>query len=282
MKIRKFYKGQNDGVFKSIFCKKTNRDVLKELIEYCIGRKVTIKELIIPELSKDNVLVKGKILDVVVDTEEGEINIELNNYRGMSLHRRNAAYIFKMYANSVNVGDSYNDMKKHIQINLTDGTDEPNMPIKAKYTLYDKENDLEYLDNLEIYELNLAKYKELWYNEGEANILAVLMCDEEELCKIEGNALVEKLKGEIIKMNQDKKFIEFLSAEEEERLLLNTIKEDAIREGIEQGIEKGIEQNKVVIAKNMLKKNADLNFISEITELSIEKLELLRKEIDKD
>lgn len=274
--MAKFYKGQNDGMFRTIFSNKSNCDILKDLIEDTIGIKVTIKNLKIPELTKDNILIKGKVLDVLVDTEEGDINIELNNYDGISLHRRNAAYIFKMYTNSVNVGESYNDMKKQIQINLTDGTDEPNMPLKAKYTLYDKDNKLEYLDNLEIYELNMAKYKELWYNNGEANLLAVLMCDRNELKKIKGNASVEKLKGEIIRMNQDKEFIEFLSDKEEERLLLNTIKEDAFKEGIEQGIEQGVEQGIEITAKNMLKKTDDLNFISEVTGLSIDRIKELQ------
>ena len=52
-------------------------------------------------------------------------------------------------------------------------------------------------------------------------------------------------------------------------------KEEGIKEGIEKGIEKGIEQEKYSLAKNMKKENIDINIISKVTGLSIEKIEKL-------
>ena len=52
-------------------------------------------------------------------------------------------------------------------------------------------------------------------------------------------------------------------------------KEEGIKEGIEKGIEKGIEQEKYSLAKNMKKENIDINIISKVTALSIEKIEKL-------
>lgn len=51
--------------------------------------------------------------------------------------------------------------------------------------------------------------------------------------------------------------------------------EKGLKEGLQQGIEQGIEQNKIDIAKNMISKGIDINFISEITGLSIEKINIL-------
>ena len=54
-------------------------------------------------------------------------------------------------------------------------------------------------------------------------------------------------------------------------LMLN---EERIK-GIEEGMKKGIEQEKYSLARNMKNKNMDLNLISELTGLSIEKIEEL-------
>ena len=42
---KKFYKGRNDIIFKGIFLKDSNRDMLKRLIEEAINKKVEILEV---------------------------------------------------------------------------------------------------------------------------------------------------------------------------------------------------------------------------------------------
>jgi predicted transposase/invertase (TIGR01784 family) len=61
--------------------------------------------------------------------------------------------------------------------------------------------------------------------------------------------------------------------------LAETLKEDVMlarEEGIEEGIEKGIEKGKIQVAKNMLAKNTTLDFIAEVTGLSIEEIKALQ------
>ncbi len=57
-------------------------------------------------------------------------------------------------------------------------------------------------------------------------------------------------------------------------------REEGIREGIEKGIEKGVEKGKLLTAKNMLKSGLSVELISSVTELSIERIKELQKEID--
>jgi len=70
--------------------------------------------------------------------------------------------------------------------------------------------------------------------------------------------------------------MEYLTAEQEQEILINSFKnegyEKGIEQGIEQGIEKGMEQEKINTARNMLKKTDDLTFISEVTGLSIDEI----------
>jgi len=74
--------------------------------------------------------------------------------------------------------------------------------------------------------------------------------------------------------------MEYLTAEQEQEILINSFKnegyEKGIEQGIEQGIEKGMEQEKINTARNMLKEIDDLDLISRITGLSIEKIASLK------
>ena len=156
-------------------------------------------------------------------------------------------------------------MPGFIQINLSSKTtfDYPRI---ATYTLYDKENKITFIDNLKIYEINLAKYKDFCYNKGiENSIIAMIDMTYEELLKVKGDKLMEKLKDEAIELNNDDDFIKLMSDEEEERLLKNSY------------IQEGIEQQTIELTKNMLKENADINFISKITGLSTDEITKIAK-----
>ena len=116
-----------------------------------------------------------------------------------------------------------------------------------------------------IYEINLAKYKEFCYNNDiRKSIIAMIDMSYEELLKVKGDKLMERLKDEAIKLNADDDFVKLMSDEDEERLLKNSY--------IQDGYEKGIKQNTILLTKNMLKENIDIEQISKITGLSIEEI----------
>ena len=53
-----------------------------------------------------------------------------------------------------------------------------------------------------------------------------------------------------------------------------------VEQGVELGIEQGIEQNKVEIALNMLKKNMNTKLICEVTGLTHDELNVIKKGIE--
>ena len=55
--------------------------------------------------------------------------------------------------------------------------------------------------------------------------------------------------------------------------------ERGYKKGVEHGIKHGIEQKAIEDAKAMLKKNYNVNDISEITELSLDEVEKLKEEL---
>lgn len=268
----KFYKLTNDLMFKAVFTKEKNRDLLEELLYEVTDTKFKVLKLSVTELPKDNIHVRGKILDIIAETIGGQIvNIELNNSDSKYLNRRNFAYICDIYSNSIEVSKTYKEMPNFIQINLTNHRSD--IPLKEIYTVNGKKTGKKYIDNLTIYEINIQKAKETWYNKSSGkSLLSLLDCDESELKNATGDDLVEKVKNEVKYLNEDTKFVEFLSAEREEELYVNSISQEKYDEGFEQGLE----QEKINTAKNMLKENIDINTISKVTGLTIDIIKKLK------
>ena len=274
---KKFFKGTNDNMFKAIFTPKKNRELLKEFIKRSLKQVLNsdLEDLVIlsSEIAKTNVHIKGKTVDVLAETKNEVLNIELNNSYYSALHNRNASYIFSKYSEEVKVSETYNKMKMFIQINLTKGLskDYPSLEI---YTLKGEKSNKKYIDNLIILEFNIDKIKDEWYNGGsEFNFVAALDLEGKELDKIcEGDKYMELFEKEVKRLNQNQKFTEFMSAKEEEEKLKKTLIEDAKNEGIQKGEMK----KQIEIAKNMLENKMDVKLISKLTELSISEIEALK------
>lgn len=270
---KKFYKAGTDMLFKSVFSDERNRDLLEKILEVTVGKKVRIKKApLMQEIKKPNITTKKKTLDVLVEDEnEIQYNIEINMSHYPELPRRNASFIFSKYAEDIKEHETYDKMHTFIQINLTSSLPK-DYPEKCIYKLMDKESKIEYIDNLIVYEYNLDKIIKLCYNKDKKQdykILAALICGKEELHKIcKGDKLLEKLESEVMRMNNDKKFVGLMSEEEEAEKLQNTLINGAKKEGIKQ--------EKIQIAQNMLNKNTNIDFISEVTGLTKEEVESLK------
>ena len=99
-----------------------------------------------------------------------------------------------------------------------------------------------------------------------------------------GNGVVKKYMEELVKVNEDADFLNFISVEKDNMMIENSIRDEAtkkglkegLEKGIEQGLERGTEQSKNEIAKNMLKKGIDISLISEVTGLSNEQINNLK------
>ena len=94
-----------------------------------------------------------------------------------------------------------------------------------------------------------------------------------ELCK--GDAIMEKFKENVDKLNDDKTVIDFLTKEEEDEIIKNSYYDDGLEAGLKQGKEFGQMEEKIDLAKKMILKKIDLKDISDITGLSIKELQEL-------
>jgi len=90
-----------------------------------------------------------------------------------------------------------------------------------------------------------------------------------------------RLIGMCLKEAEDYEKIEQLYVEGEERRVRNTERKLGREEGLEQGLEQGVKQGhkeeKIEIAKNMLKDNVDIDIITKYTGLSSAEIKALKK-----
>ena len=285
----KFYTAKNDLVFKAIFCDVNDTFLLKTLIEKCLNKKIEIIDLYPTEATKKNLYAKGKTLDVLVKVDNKIINIEVNSSFYDGLHRRTAGYICDKYSEAIRVSENYKDMPLVIQINITWGLPK-HYPVRGIYRIIDLETKIEFIDNVIIYEFDMEKIRQEWYNgDKEKGYLAILDFDEEELKMVgKEDRYMSEVKKKVLDLNDDAEFKQFLTQEEDEKKRINTFKAIAREEGKAIGIKEGkaigksfgIKEANIKIAKKLLNKKMPLEDIAEITGLTVENIQKL--EVTKD
>ena len=273
IETKPFYTCKYDKAFKEIMMKEENFNILKKVLETIL--KVRIQEIKLQPLNLNtgNIHIKGKEVDLLVITEQGKIEAEVNTYYNDYVRVRNFSYITSIYNNQVTVGEKYNEDTNIIQINLNYGVKDTEY--KRVYKVRD-ETGKEYIKNFCIYEINMEKLKEIWYDKNELEIEKnkyLLMLDMEisDLKKLSKDQVVREYMEKIEKLNEDPIFINWITKEKDEQMIKNTQLYRATQEGISQGMKK----EKSEIAKSMLQENMNLELIHKITGLSKEEIEKL-------
>ena len=138
------------------------------------------------------------------------------------------------------------------------------------------ENNNEFIKNFIIYDINMEKVKDIWYSKSKKEIennkyLIMLDLDLEELdelSKISKDRRVNKYMDEVKRVNEDPEFREFISAEEDNRKIENSIKKELREEGQKE--------EKIEIAKNLIKNKVDISIIVSSTGLTEDEVHSLK------
>ncbi|MBQ3307276.1 MAG: Rpn family recombination-promoting nuclease/putative transposase [Bacilli bacterium] len=286
MEKQKFYTCKNDKAFKEVFMKKENKDILIPLLETCLNIKINDIEYLNLEDNVDYLNTRKKSYDLRLSTEVGRIQVEVNANIYQYSRIRQVAYLSNEYSHVTLAGDDYSEDLNVIQINFTYGLmtrfnekyqylyDEKDYRV---YKLRDEEGK-EYVDNYKIYEFNMDYYLNFWYNKDEKMIdkykfLIMMNLDLENLEKLKRKSkVVEKYMEEINKINKDPKFIEYMSYEEDQRKMQNTLLRKAKEEGLEKGLEQGSKEKANEVVLKMKEEGLDSSLISKITGLTIEEI----------
>ena len=118
IQINPILKMKNDIMFKAFFSRKENEDLLKDMLEAILGKKIKIKKIIhdarLEQLAKEQ---KYGILDLDVELEDGEIiNVEMQLKNYHNIEERTTFYASKKIVEQLGPGTKYEEMKKVIVI----------------------------------------------------------------------------------------------------------------------------------------------------------------------
>lgn len=222
----KRYNGMNDVVFKNTFYIEKNKDLLKWLIESCLDMKIDEIELKDKELSKDNKIIKTKVVDTIIKTNGKIFNVEINNGESEQYIRdRNLGYLASIYSNSLNVSENYYLQPITIQINLTS----KNSSVReiSKYMLKSEYGEV-WSEKFIIYEFNMDKIKKSYYNKNENEKerfkpLVMLTSSNKELeILCNGDERVKRYKDRVEELNDDPEYTILMSDEEDDKKLKAT------------------------------------------------------------
>ena len=271
-KPKKFYTCKNDIAFKEIFGNSKNKKLLIWLLERILQVRIDKLTYLNVESNNNDLTTKRKKLDILVETNVGRINIEMNATNKEYLHPRNFCYLSNIYNKNTSISEDYNEDTLTIQINFTYGIKDDNKILRI-YKVQDDEQKC-YIKNFEIYEYNMDIIMNFWYSldiEKVTEYSHLIMLDLEknslkELVKYDGK--VDEYMEKITKLNTDANFWEVFTPEEDERYIRNTIKRESEKKGEKIGTLKGKKIEKIAIAKNMLAMQIDINTIAKATNMS--------------
>lgn len=270
----KFYTSRYDRLFKKIFFKEEDHDLLEELIKEITNLVIFVEKIVNCELPITDIFEKEKRVDGIIDTTKERIHIEINSDTKDYYRMRNFLYFVAIMLEDIKRGKNYNPKKKYIHISL-DFSDKNNLQNITKYRCYDVINKVATVKNITLYYVNVSRIKRICKEnkdlQKEYALLYALDLGKEELMEFAertDNKMVKKYKDEITKLNDDTIVIKSLTYEEDREMLMNAIKEDYLEEGRELGVKEGQNQTKLETAKKLLEMNMSLDDIVNVTGLN--------------
>ena len=199
-----------DVVFKNLIME--SREFLIIILEHFLGIN---KEVIRKNMHLENTVLpvsnakeKKKVTDIIVRVENKVVNLEMNASYYKGLINRNIDYILKGKTEANFSGENYDDNYIGIQINFDLDWQYDDRDI-IKFVLMDPERGIVLSENLIIYNINLLKFKEKYYNKDELSeferaITLLTLKKREDLEKIsEGVEGLMEAKEEIKKLSNN-------------------------------------------------------------------------------
>ena len=276
----------DDYIFKRVFAYKGNESVLKDFLEALLkieikGIKITNPEIIPYEKGE-----KRGLLDIKAEINDGTIlDVEMQMKNERNTEERATEYMGKMISEQLQVGEDYQNLKKSIVIFITNynflkrnsyhsvGRMKFDKTIEDEYVNmgYDKEDEIA-SKYIEVHYIELPKFKKKELSKFTK--LDQWMCIFTQ--NREGIMLAEKENKEIKRAINT---LDFLSKDPKERERHNSIvmaeynRLVSQQNFFEDGKDEGKKEEKIQIAKKLLKMNIPISQIIEATELTEEEIE---------
>ncbi|HJJ11883.1 MAG TPA: Rpn family recombination-promoting nuclease/putative transposase [Clostridiaceae bacterium] len=278
-----------DYIFKRVFGKKGNEDILKDLLESILEIKIEQIEVIVgSEIEKEKIKEKIGIIDLKATINKEttvDIEIQVKDYHNMI--ERSTFYIAGLYHTGLKRGERYEKNNKVIGINILMFNIFKWKKFHSKGIL--KENELNEImtDKLELHFLELPKiiknseegnkrlrqWLEFIYNKRKGEIeMAVKENEKIAKAQVEYKYLTGDERVQRLAFLRDK-------WESDHKSELNWVKIEAEKRGEKRGEAKGERKKQKQIVKELLKAEVQDEIIIKTTQISKEELEKMKEEV---
>ncbi len=270
----------NDFIFKKVFGKKGNESILKDLLEAIL--KIKIKKIELQaevELERELIDDKTGVLDIEATIDDNTIiDVEMQMRNQYNMKERSLFYWAGLYYTGLKKKEEYKENKRVITINIVNFDMFKEGPYHEKIELRREYKNILLTNKLEIHFIQLSKFLKEGQEEKDKKMWQWLtfICNKNRK-EVER---VMKENKEIEKANEE---LEYLTGDDAVRRIA-FLREKAERDYIsnmsgarEEGIEEGEKKKTIEIAKEMLAKGIEIELIKEITKLSEEELENIKK-----
>ena len=271
-----------DIIFQAIFGEVGSENITKDFLEKILKRKIEKisldKNPILRRELKDD---KLGVLDIVTELDGKEkCNIEMQLIDKNNIIERMLYYWSKMYTRQIKAGEDYDKLEKTIVILIADfnikGLEEVEYHSTWKIIETNSVKKLILTDKFELDIIELSKIKGR-ENEKDQLLDWLIFLENPEservTRKMEEN---ENLKEAVEKLDR--------ISEDEKMQRIIELREKAIRDehaiyakGVDDGVEKGAREEKIKIAKKLLKAKVGMEVIIETTGLTKEEIEKLQE-----
>ncbi|MCP5493099.1 MAG: PD-(D/E)XK nuclease family transposase [Leptospiraceae bacterium] len=289
-----FLKLTSDFLFKTLFSQ--NPDLLAYLVNSALGKaQVSSVKIINPAIPKEILSDKLSVLDIKAKDQYNNIfHIEMQASPQDFYTKRAIYYWAKLYFRQLNQGNLYSDLKKVYSISFLNFS---GIPHSKRYhftflTLDKYDPKIRLTDDFEVHILEIPRFKKT-LEELESSLdrwLYVIkrssrLKEKEMEAIIEKNPIMEKTFSELERISMDEKTRELYEMREIGLHDYNTNIQSAFERGEKRGIRKGQKrEHKRTIRNTAIKLRSSgmsLEFMSQITELSIPWLKKFFEKIEK-
>ena len=273
-----------DYVFKSVLSE--NKEYLARILSNIlnIDKEYILDNLVYKNTEHTKITKKDKrkISDLIVEVENMKINLEMNKGYYKSLTHKNNMYIYRLILGSIKEKEEYIDYDKMIiQVNF-DVKWKFSDKLVVKFEMIEKETGKKRSDYIEsndpiIYHVNLSKIKDMYYNKDKLNTfereLALMILDNKrELKEVsEGDDVMDKVNEKICKLSDDE-ILQGIYVKEEMDSWMKKV-------DLKYAKEEGKKEANMETARKLLKKGMEIKDITDITGITKEQIEILRKSL---
>ena len=280
----------SDVIFKSVFINEP--DILIKMIKDIFNINEDINNpIVISGYESVPIVHNGKTFknDLLVRLADNSyVVIEMNNKSNKGVLDRNLIQLFRVHSQILNKGEEYKNLEKYRirGLNFNYGIRKENEI--DEYAFCNIKTG-EIASNIITYvSVDVEKCIKLVYNnirkkeDLPLSVIWASIMNEEDISKIRSRLRgiltmeqIDRLSKRIEDVNDDEKVMKQWMIEDNSRWYFEEIKED----GFQEGMEKGIETTTTNMIKNMLNKNTDYEYISEITGKTIEEIKEIEETI---